>query len=221
MQRRHGLALARLLSRARASEIPVGQLRAQLSGLDVLLVGEEHFYRETTRFLCELLEGVEGRRVTLLLELPSGLQVHVDEWVRTGASAGLAAAVREGQALPLGEILSWAHGHPQLVSRVVAMDEDRARIFVNRALLRDTRNATMARAILDARRERPADLAVAYGRCTCCWPAATATTARTAPRPGRSCSGRASRETGSAACCSRGGAGRRSIRPGPGPASWR
>ena len=152
MQRRHGLALARLLSRARASEIPVGQLRAQLSGLDVLLVGEEHFYRETTRFLCELLEGVEGRRVTLLLELPSGLQVHVDEWVRTGASAGLEAAVRKRQALPLGEILSWAHRPPQRVSRVVAMDEDRARIFVNRALLRDTRNATMARAILGARR---------------------------------------------------------------------
>lgn len=156
-------ARARLAARARASEVPAEAWRADLAAVDILLVGEEHFYREPKRFLCELLEAVEGRRVSLLLELPAGVQPQVDEWLRTGASPGLAALIREGDALPYGEILSWAHRHPERLSRVAAMDEDRARIVMNRALLRDTRNRTMARAILAARRERPADLAVAYG----------------------------------------------------------
>jgi hypothetical protein len=156
-------ARERLAARARASEVGAGRLRAELSRLEVLLVGEEHFYRETALFLCDLLGAVEGRRVSLLLELPRGMQPLVDEWVRTGASAGLASAMREGDALPLGDVLAWAHRNPGRVSRVTAMDEDPSRIFVNRALLRDTRNETMADAILAERRRRPSDLVVAYG----------------------------------------------------------
>lgn len=72
-------ARARLAARARASEVPAETWRADLAAVDILLVGEEHFYREPKRFLCELLEAVEGRRVQLLLELPAGVQPQVDE----------------------------------------------------------------------------------------------------------------------------------------------
>ncbi len=156
-------ARERLAARARASEVGVERLRAELAGLDVLLVGEEHFHREPPALLCGLLEAVEGRRVVLLLELPAGTQAMVDEWVETGSSPALAAAIRQGDALPYGEILGWAHRNRHRLSGVVAMDEDRARIVWNRTLLRDTRNETMAQAVLRARREHPADLAVAYG----------------------------------------------------------
>lgn len=156
-------ARARLAERARASAAGVERLHREMPALEILLVGEEHFYRETVRFLCGLLDTVEGRKVALLLELPSGMQPEVDEWTRTGTSAALAAAMSRGDALPLGEALTWAHRNPARISRVVAMDEDSTRIFVNRALLRDTRNETMARAILEERRRRPADLIVAYG----------------------------------------------------------
>lgn len=156
-------ARERLAALAQASEVPAARLGDELARVDVLLVGEEHFYQETVRFLIDLLEAVETRRVYLLLELPSGMQAHVEEWVTRGASPALAAAIADGDALPYGEILSWAHRNPHRLSRVVAMDEDRARIVVNRALLRDTRNETMARAVLAARAERPADLVVAYG----------------------------------------------------------
>lgn len=156
-------ALERLGARARASEVGGERLRAELRGIDVLLVGETHFHREPPAFLCELLEAVEGRRVVLLLELPAGMQPMVDEWVGSGSSPALAAAIREGDALPYGEILDWASRHRHRLSGVVAMDEDRARIVWNRTLLRDTRNDTMAQAVLWARREHPDDLAVAYG----------------------------------------------------------
>lgn len=156
-------ARERLAARARASEVGVERLRAELAGLDVLLVGEEHFYREPPAFLCGLLAAVEGRRAVLLLELPAGTQPMVDEWVQTGSSPALAAAIRQGDALPYGEILGWAHRNRHRLSGVVAMDEDRARIVWNRTLLRDTRNETMAQAVLRARREHPGDLAVAYG----------------------------------------------------------
>ncbi len=155
-------ARARLHAQAEAATRPA-DLASSLAAVDVLLVGEDHFFEEPPRYLTHLLEALAPRRVTLLLELPAWTQPHVETYVQTGASTAFDAAVRDGEALPLGEILAWAHAHRDRVSQVVAMDENRPRIVLNRALLRDTRNDTMARAIVAAQRERPSDLVVAYG----------------------------------------------------------
>jgi len=148
---------------ARASAADAGRRLEDLSGLDVLLVGEEHFYVETQAWLAKLLDGATDRRVALLLELPRGLQPEVDRWVATGLSGPLEEAMRAGDALPYGGLLAWAHRNRSHLSRVVAMDEDGSRIFWNRVFLRDTRNRTMADAVLSARRAGPGDLVVAYG----------------------------------------------------------
>lgn len=148
---------------AHASAPDAGRRLADLSGIDVLLVGEEHFYLETQAWLATLLDGVPDRRIALLLELPRGLQPEVDRWIATGRSGPLEEAIRAGNALPYGDLLAWAHRNRSRLSRVVAMDEDGSRIFWNRAFLRDTRNRTMAAAVLAARRAGPKDLVVAYG----------------------------------------------------------
>lgn len=153
----------RIRALASASAADAGRRLADLSGVEVLLVGEEHRTLETQAWLVRLLDGATDRRIVLLLELPSGLQPEVDRWVATGRSPGLEEAIRQGSALPLGKILSWAYRNRARLSRVAAFDEDRSRIVLNRAFLRDTRNATMAGAILAARREHPGDLVVAYG----------------------------------------------------------
>ncbi len=148
---------------ARASAADAGRRLEDLSGVDVLLVGEEHFYVETQAWLARLLDGVTNRRIALLLELPRGLQPEVDRWVATGRSARLEEAIRSRDALPFGDLLAWAHQNRSRLSAVVAMDEDGNRIFWNRVFLRDTRNRTMADAVLSARRAGPGDLVVAYG----------------------------------------------------------
>lgn len=66
-------------------------------------------------------------------------------------------------ALPYQPIVRWAHAHPAAVTRVVAFDEGRSRVMAMRALGTDTRNATMAKAILRAAREWPDARIVAYG----------------------------------------------------------
>lgn len=148
---------------AHASAADAGRRLADLSGIDVLLVGEEHFYVETQAWLATLLDGATDRRITLLVELPRGLQPAVDRWIATGRSGPLEEAMRSGNALPYGDLLSWAHRNRSRLSRVVAMDEDGSRIFWNRVVLRDTRNRTMAAAVLSARRADPEGLVVAYG----------------------------------------------------------
>ncbi|MDX9733842.1 MAG: ChaN family lipoprotein [Thermoanaerobaculia bacterium] len=148
---------------ARASAADAGRRLEDLSGVDVLLVGEEHFYVETQAWLARLLDGVTNRRIALLLELPRGFQPEVDRWVATGRSERLEEAMRSRDALPFGDLLAWAHRNRSRLAAIVAMDEDGNRIFWNRVFLRDTRNRTMADAVLSARRAGPGDLVVAYG----------------------------------------------------------
>lgn len=145
------------------SGVAIEALEAEIASIDILLVGEEHFYRETTEFLTSLLESVEGRRVALLLEIPRNLQDEVDIRVETGKPDAFDTAVREGKALPYGHILAWAHENREQLSAVEAFDETATRVFVQRALLNDTRNRTMADAIMRAHEAHPGDLVVAYG----------------------------------------------------------
>jgi hypothetical protein len=156
-------ARQRLATIGEQSRIDEARMSADLLTADVLLVGEDHFYRETNEYLTRMLDSVGRRRIVLLLEIPSNLQPAVDAFVADGASSAFDAAVREGDALPLQHILQWAHRNRTKVSRVIAVDEPRGRIFVNRALLRETRNRTMANAVLDSLERAPGDLVVVYG----------------------------------------------------------
>lgn len=155
-------ARQRLMTNGLRSRIGEEQMLSDLMTADVLLVGEDHFYRETTEYLTRMLDAVEGRRISLLLELPHDIQPAVDEYVATGGSADFERAVADGNALPFGHILDWAHRNRAKISRVVAVDETRRTIFVNRALLKDTRNRTMADAVSRAM-DQTNDLVVIYG----------------------------------------------------------
>lgn len=156
-------AAKRIAVAGEESRVGEQRLAQAVASADVVLVGEDHFYRETNEFLTRTLDTVKGRRITLLLEVPECLQPQLDEYVATGRSSSFDEAVRNGDALPFQHILGWAHRNRAKLSRVVAFDEGSATIFLNRALLRDTRNETMADAILAARMVAPQDLVVAYG----------------------------------------------------------
>lgn len=156
-------ARQRLMDSGQQSRIEEAIMLADLMSAEVLLVGEDHFYRETNEYLTHLLDTVRNRRITLLLEIPRNLQPAVDAFVTAGSSTAFDAAVREGDALPFGHILQWAHRNREKVARVVAVDEPRGRIFVNRALLRETRNRTMAESITGSIEREPGDLVVIYG----------------------------------------------------------
>ncbi len=163
---------------------PSGQERAQIgaalkaSSLDrrdlieavgsrrILLVGESHFEAEPQEFTEDLvadLHARDGRGTALLLELPSGMQEAIDAYLATGEEKEMARAWRSHQALPYRPLVRWARLHPHLVTRVIAYDEPSARIAMMRLFLTDTRNATMARAILAAARAAPQDRVLAFG----------------------------------------------------------
>ena len=156
-------ARERLMTSGQQSLIDEASMIGDLMSADVWLVGEDHFYREPNEYLTHLLDAVRDRRITLLLEIPRNLQPAVDAYVSTGASPSFDAAVREGDALPFGHILQWAHRNRTKVSRVVAVDEPGGTIFLNRALLRETRNRTMADSVSSSIDRAPGDLVVIYG----------------------------------------------------------
>ncbi|HVI92712.1 MAG TPA: ChaN family lipoprotein [Anaeromyxobacter sp.] len=149
-----------------AAAVPDDDLARALAGKRVLLLGESHFYAEPLAFATSLLEAlyrVDHRPAVLLLELPGGAQRDLDRYLASGAEASLAAAWDRSDTLPYQKLVRWARAHPDLVHAVVAFDEDPARIFLMRALGTDTRNGTMADAVLRAAREHPDDRVVVYG----------------------------------------------------------
>jgi hypothetical protein len=143
-----------------------GALVRALAPRRVLLLGENHFYAEPLGFATSVLESLyrtDHRRAVLLLEMPKGTQHDLDRYLRTGAEASLAAAWSGSRLLPYQKLVRWARAHPDQVRAVVAYDEDQWHVFLMRALGTDTRNGTMADAILRAARAHPDDRIVAYG----------------------------------------------------------
>ena len=141
-------------------------LAAQVSSKRFLLVGETHFQQETVAYFTGLLDDLDDDSLVLLLELPGSTQPAIDRYLASGDEREFDAIWGKVEALPLHDILRWAHAHRTRVLGVVAMDEDRTRIFINRALLDDTRNQTMARAMLDASQAHPGARIVAYAGAT-------------------------------------------------------
>ena len=137
-------------------------LASQVSSKRFLMVGETHFQQETVAYFTGLLDDLDDDSLVLLLELPGSTQPAIDRYLASGDEREFDAIWGKVEALPLHDILRWAHAHRTRVLGVVAMDEDRTRIFINRALLDDTRNQTMARAMLDASQAHPGARIVAY-----------------------------------------------------------
>jgi hypothetical protein len=149
-----------------AAAVPDAALVRALGPRRVLLVGESHFYAEPLAFATSLLESLyrtDHRRTVLLVEMPAGVQGDLDRYLATGEEAALAAAWSGRRLLPYQKLVRWARAHPDQVRAVVAFDENPARVFLARALGTDTRNGTMADAVLRAARAHPDDRIVAYG----------------------------------------------------------
>ena len=142
------------------------ELAAAVSARRVLLVGEDHLYEEPPAYLTALLDELYwsgGTAASLLLEMPRNLQPAIDDYLRTGDEAALTEIFTGKPVLQLQHVLRWAHRHRARVPSVLAFDEPQYEILLKRSYLTDTRNLTMARAILRAREEHPDRRVVAYG----------------------------------------------------------
>ncbi len=137
------------------------ELAGELRDKRLLLIGETHRVNETMAYATALLDRLDDRPLRLLVELPAGAQESIDRFMRQGDSE-LLGAVFAQDALPLRRLLVWARAHRDRVSRVVAIDEDLLRIGLQRDLSFDTRNDTMARAIVGEYDAHPNERIVAY-----------------------------------------------------------
>lgn len=148
--------------RIEGSLLDVDGLAARIGDKRVLLVGEDHLFQEPVAYATALLDALGDRPVSLLLEMPAATQPAIDLYRQECTEAAL-GKVFEGQfLLALQDLLRWACDHPERTRRVTAMDENMLDILIKRLFLADTRNETMARAIVSEFEEDPETLVVAY-----------------------------------------------------------
>lgn len=137
-------------------------LAREIRGRRVLLIGEDHLFNETVEYAKELLQALDDRPLSLLLELPAATQPAIDAYLENCSESALESVFAGRPTLTLQELLRWACAHPQRVRRVSAMDEDLLEILLKRLFLADTRNQTMATAILEEYQSHPERRVVAY-----------------------------------------------------------
>jgi hypothetical protein len=142
--------------------IDTEQLVAALRPKRVLLVGETHRYEEPPAYLVSLLEQLDDRAVSLLLEMPRDAQPAIDRYLCEGDEAILQEIFTGKPVLQLQTILLWAHQNRDRVPTVLAFDESQYEIRMKRSYLADTRNVTMSHAILRQWQEHPERRIVAY-----------------------------------------------------------
>lgn len=143
--------------------IPLKELAEALQDKRVLLIGEDHLYNEPPLYLCKLLEEMKERPTSLLLELPNDIQPEIDAYMRDGSESALRAIFSGRQVLQLQSLLRWSFKNRQQMMEVVAVDEPLYEIMLRRSYLEDTRNATMAGAIVRTCRKHPNNRVVVYG----------------------------------------------------------
>jgi peroxiredoxin len=132
----------------RAGLLNLDELATALHDKRVLLVGEDHFLNETLAFLVDLMEKLDDRPISLLLELPADMQPSIDRYLGDCSETALQAAFAERQVLPFQSLLRWACATPSRMTTVLAMDERLLETLLKRMFLEDTRNQTMAEVIL-------------------------------------------------------------------------
>jgi hypothetical protein len=142
--------------------IDTEQLVAALRPKRVLLVGETHRYEEPPAYLVSLLEQLDDRVVSLLLEMPRDAQPAIDRYLCEGDEAILQEIFTGKPVLQLQTILRWAHQNRDRVPTVLAFDESQYEIRMKRSYLADTRNVTMSQAILRQWQKHPERRIVAY-----------------------------------------------------------
>ncbi|TNF74481.1 MAG: hypothetical protein EP299_07145 [Acidobacteria bacterium] len=142
--------------------LDVEELASRIGGKRVLLIGEDHLFKEPVIYATTLMDAFGDRPVSLLLELPAAIQPAIDHYLEECTEPAL-ASVFEGQlVLALQDLLRWACNHPERARAVKAMDENMLDILLKRLFLTDTRNETMARAIVSEYEDDPDTLVVAY-----------------------------------------------------------
>jgi hypothetical protein len=145
------------------NQITVKELAQDIQDKRVLLVGEDHLYIEPPQYLCNLLEEMEERPTSLLLELPDDIQPEIDTYMLEGGESALKAIFSGRPVLQLQSLLRWSFENRHRMMEVLAVDEPLYEILLKRSYLEDTRNATMANAITRTWREHPQNLIVVYG----------------------------------------------------------
>jgi hypothetical protein len=142
--------------------IDTEQLVAALRTKRVLLVGETHHYEEPPAYLVSLLEQLDDRAVSLLLEMPRDAQPAIDRYLCEGDETILQEIFTGKPVLQLQTILRWAQQNRDRVPTVLAFDESQYEIRMKRSYLTDTRNVTMSQAIYRQLRLHPSRRVVAY-----------------------------------------------------------
>ncbi len=148
------------------SAVDRSALLSELGAKRVLLIGEDHFQQEPQIWLRELLgdlHAIDGRGTVLLLELPQHIQPQIDAYLATGDESALDEAFKGSEVLPYKSTVRWARAHREVVTAIRVDDENFWHIGLMRLLLTDTRNDTMARAIIAAAEANPSQRIVAYG----------------------------------------------------------
>ena len=88
--------------------VQIEDLAASLKDKDVLLVGEDHLYEEPPLYLAELLNSLDDRPVSLLLEMPTDIQVEIDQYMEDGSESTLDGIFKGRVVLQLQDLLRWA-----------------------------------------------------------------------------------------------------------------
>lgn len=130
------------------NKINMEQLLEEIRTKRIILLGETHFVKETMEFLTNLATQLEKENLVLLLELPSDAQNEIDQYRQNGDEALIQKIFSRGNALPYQQTLRWSFANKQYISKVIAFDEPRWHVVLMRLFATDTRNQSMAEAIL-------------------------------------------------------------------------
>lgn len=128
----------------------------------VVLVGDVSEAAEPIPYFLKLLEKLPAasrRPLVVALELPEKLQPLLDAFHLTGKESDLEALGDD--VLRYRTVLRWAHRKRDVVRRVVAMDSNPGRTFLQALFLYSPHSSAMTDAILQARREEPSAIVVA------------------------------------------------------------
>ena len=152
-----------LSSDALASRLQgIDDLAAAIREKAIILVGEDHLYEEPPAYLTALLEKLGDKPVSFLLEMPYDAQPGIDRYLRDGDEATLDEIFKGKPVLQLQHLLRWARQHREKAPTVRAIDEPQYEIRLKRAYLSDTRNPTMAKAIVREWKDHPDRRIVVY-----------------------------------------------------------
>jgi hypothetical protein len=145
-----------------AHQTSIGGLAEAVQDKRVLLVGEDHRYEEPPAYAIALMEKLDERPVSLLLEMPADTQEQIDRYLQGGGESILDEIFTGKPVLQLQALLRWAKKNPKRVLAVIAFDEPMYEIRLKRSYFADTRNTTMAEAIYREWMAHPDRLIVAY-----------------------------------------------------------